>query len=138
VVALVRSEDPDMNPQLKAAQAILTRLGRRSITMAYPILLVLSFLIADWFLRAQALIYSAITAAAVGLAAWVRFVIRDPDRLQSEDYQLRKKGLDIVADQGRRKNLRTVCLEEAMGKIMPQHFPAGESPRASTTPKSPA
>jgi hypothetical protein len=65
------------------------------------------FLAAAWFFREQPSVAAVLIAVAAlpvmaGVAAYFVLLFRSPDRLQSEEYQLRVKELNIAYRRGRK------------------------------------
>lgn len=56
----------------------------------------------------------------VALAAYVYFMLKDPNKLQSEEYQIQRQALEIVQQQGLSSKVELVCAAPLPNDDVPQ------------------
>jgi hypothetical protein len=69
------------------------------IGLTTPLAFILAALIGDQFIRVLLICFAA-APVIVTLIVYVIFMFRDPDRLQSEEYRIRQRALQILYKKG--------------------------------------
>ncbi len=92
-----------------------------------PLALVLAFLTADPLVRMFLFGFAAVTVAATFVAYFV-ILFRDPDRLQSEEYRLRQRALQMLYKQGASPEIVDMAREIARTESLPGSAGEGDEP----------
>ena len=74
------------------------------------------------------LVLGGLVIACLAAAIFVLLAIRAPEKLQSEDHEVRLNELELVREQSRVRNLKPACLENAFDKLFSpyqKHGPGG-------------
>jgi hypothetical protein len=116
-----------MNTGVKAVvQSILSGVGRRSSFMALPVWTSIVWLAAAYIFGREdsmrplcpwLVAVAALNALMIPLAFLV-FLFRAPERLQSEAHQVQLKALQILKEQCHNGNVRPACLEKAIETVI--------------------
>jgi hypothetical protein len=69
------------------------------VGLTTPLAFILTAVIADKLIRIMLISFAAVPVIAT-LATYVIFMFRDPDRLQSEEYRIRQRALQILYRKG--------------------------------------
>lgn len=77
-----------------------------------PLALILSAIVDDRLVRVLLICFAALPVIAT-LIAYVIFMFRDPDRLQSEEYRIRQRALQILYRKGRSADIVDVANQVA-------------------------
>jgi hypothetical protein len=70
----------------------------------------------------------AIVPVAITIAVYVRFMIRDPDRLQSEEFRLRQRALKMLYKRGANAEILEVAKESPRVEKLPGARDEGDRP----------
>jgi membrane protein implicated in regulation of membrane protease activity len=92
-----------------------------------PISLVLSVWAGEPWQRFMMMLI-AVIPVAITVAAYVRFMIRDPDRLQSEEFRLRQRALKMLYKRGANAEIVEVAKENARIEKLPGTRDEGDKP----------
>ena len=92
-----------------------------------PRSLVLSVSVGEAWQRA-AMFLLAIVPVAITIAVYVRFMIRDPDRLQSEEFRLRQRALKMLYKRGANAEILEVAKESPRVEKLPGARDEGDRP----------
>jgi hypothetical protein len=92
-----------------------------------PLSLVLSVSAGEAWQRA-AMFLLAIVPVAITIAVYVRFMIRDPDRLQSEEFRLRQRALKMLYKRGANAEILEVAKESPRVEKLPGARDEGDRP----------
>jgi ABC-type bacteriocin/lantibiotic exporter with double-glycine peptidase domain len=91
------------------------------VGLTTPLAFILVALVGDQLIR-LALICFAAVPVIVTLVAYVIFMFRDPDRLQSEEYRIRQRALQILYRKGKGADIVDIASQTA--RIEASHPPA--------------
>jgi len=92
-----------------------------------PLSLVLSVSAGEAWQRA-AMFLLGIVPVAITIAVYVRFMIRDPDRLQSEEYRLRQTALKMLYKRGAKTEIVEVAKDSPRVEKLPGARDEGNRP----------
>jgi hypothetical protein len=59
-----------------------------------------------------------VLSAGLILVTFVVPLFRSPEKLQSEGHQIQLEALGILAEQGRANNLKAICLEGVISRVI--------------------
>ncbi|HLL46221.1 MAG TPA: hypothetical protein VK399_05915 [Longimicrobiaceae bacterium] len=65
-----------------------------------------------------ALLVTGILPIAIACGGYVYFALKDPDKLQSEDYQLRKQALELIEERGSRIAVAATSVEAITNPLL--------------------
>jgi hypothetical protein len=71
----------------------------------------------SWRVFSPWLVGFGLAFACLAAGMVVVLVFRAPEKLQSEDHELRLKALELLKEQSRARNLKPACLENAFDKL---------------------
>jgi hypothetical protein len=97
------------------------------VGITVPLALVLGFLSADLLVRVFLLGFAAVIVTAA-FAAYFVILIRDPDRLQSEEYRLQQRALQMLYKQGVSPEIVDPAQEIARMESLPGGSAEGGAP----------
>jgi ABC-type bacteriocin/lantibiotic exporter with double-glycine peptidase domain len=96
------------------------------VGLTTPAAFILAALIGDQFIRLILLGFAAIPVVAT-LVAYVIFMFRDPDRLQSEEYRIRQRALQILYKKGGSTEIVDVAKQVTRIEASPRRPVDGEN-----------
>jgi hypothetical protein len=96
------------------------------VGLTTPAAFILAALIGDQFIRLILLCFAAIPVVAT-LVAYVIFMFRDPDRLQSEEYRIRQRALQILYKKGGNTEIVDVANQVTRIEASPRRPVDGEN-----------
>jgi hypothetical protein len=96
------------------------------VGLTTPAAFILAALISDQFMRLILLGFAAIPVVAT-LVAYVIFMFRDPDRLQSEEYRIRQRALQILYKKGGSTEIVDVAKQVTRIEASPRRPVDGEN-----------
>jgi hypothetical protein len=82
------------------------------VGLTTPLAFILSAVVDDRLIRVLLICFAALPVIAT-LIAYVIFMFRDPDRLQSEEYRIRQRALQILYRKGRSADIVDVANQAA-------------------------
>jgi hypothetical protein len=82
------------------------------VGLTTPLAFILAALIGDQLIRLLLICFAAVPVIAT-LIVYVLFMFRDPDRLQSEEYRIRQRALQILYRKGRGADIVDVASQTA-------------------------
>lgn len=82
------------------------------VGLTTPLAFVLAALVGDQVIRLLLICFAAVPVI-VTLVAYVIFMLRDPDRLQSEEYRIRQRALQILYRKGQSADVVDVANQVA-------------------------
>ena len=91
-----------------------------------PLSLVLSVCRRTW--QRAAMFLLGVVPVAITIAVYVRFMIRDPDRLQSEEFRLRQRALKMLYKRGANTEIVEVAKESPRVEKLPGARDEGKRP----------
>lgn len=95
------------------------------VGLTTPLSLVSAILIEDRMIRIALLAFATLPII-VTIVAYFIFMFRDPDRLQSEEYRLRQRALQMLYKQGASAEIVDVAREIAQTESLPGGFGDGD------------
>ena len=96
------------------------------VGLTTPAAFILAAFIGDQFIQLILLCFAAIPVAAT-LVAYVIFMFRDPDRLQSEEYRIRQRALQILYKKGGSTEVVDVANQVTRIEASPRRAVDGEN-----------
>jgi hypothetical protein len=96
------------------------------VGLTTPAAFILAAFIGDQFIRLILLCFAAIPVVAT-LIAYVIFMFRDPDRLQSEEYRIRQRALQILYKKGGSTEIVDVAKQVTRIEASPRRPVDGEN-----------
>jgi len=96
------------------------------VGLTTPLAFILAAFIGDQFTRLVLICFAAIPVI-VTLIAYVIFMFRDPDRLQSEEYRIRQRALQILYRKGAGADVVDVANQVVRIETSPTRDERGES-----------
>jgi hypothetical protein len=97
-----------------------------AVRLTTPAAFILAAFIGDQLIRLILLCFAAIPVVAT-LVAYVIFMFRDPDRLQSEEYRIRQRALQILYKKGGSTEIVDVAKQVTRIEASPRRPVDGEN-----------